>query len=72
MNHTYPTTATDGEIKVAVPSFDEWFEARYGLTFDEAYMQPMMDSQRATKALFKELRAYSSWIAEQLFAMRRL
>jgi len=40
------------------PTFDEWFEAKYGVTFDRMYLRRGMDLTSSFVALSREMRAY--------------
>lgn len=42
------------------PTFDEWFVAKYGLPFERLYMQPMMRTDIAFRALTTALRDYTT------------
>lgn len=42
------------------PTFDEWYKAKRGLSFEEQYMQALMPIPDAMKALSIAMREYVS------------
>lgn len=53
-----------------LPTFDEWFFARYGATFDELYQRPELRVSDAISALTRETRDYLTDMVSKAHAPR--
>lgn len=47
-------------------TFDEWFKAKYGATFEELHMQPYSFINETMRVLANEVRAYVSEVVKDV------
>lgn len=53
-------------VRLPLPTFDEWFKAREGVSFEEVYMGPYHHIDRAMKALTRALQDYTTEMVREV------